>query len=373
MKIVILLSRIDQTGMTTNTLDLVKGLKKLDHDVYVITGGVSDKKNKRLEQILTQFYNCNAKLKFFSTPKGSKVQRQISSVLSILKILKLILYINPQVIHSQSPYMSFIPWMLRKKFTSTLHVNDLVKSFRYKKATHLIAISKETKEYAMNLFDYKEENITIVNHGVSKKYIGNMSEPEKLKFKNDLNIPFDKLIIGFVGSIEKRKGHDLLLNAINMLDNELRKQIHLVFLGSSKDGKTRKWLDEQIELSDTNEMVSTFEYQDPINFYDIYDIFILPSRLEGFPLVVIEAMLSGCCVIRSNTQGAYDQIDHGINGLLFKNNNSQELSKHIETLLKDPEKRLNLAKNGQKKALEKFTIEEMTKGTLEVYKKVLIY
>ena len=166
--------------------------------------------------------------------------------------------------------MSFLPWLIRKKFTSTLHVNDLVKKFNYKKATHLIAISIETKQYAKDLFGYKEENISIVHHGVSETYGVQLTNNEKTLVKEKNNIPIDKIIIGFVGSIEKRKGHDLLLKATSNLPKSIQDKIHLVFVGSSKYNTTKPWLLSLIQETGTSKIVSLFDYQDPKQFYAIF-------------------------------------------------------------------------------------------------------
>lgn len=370
MKILILLSRIDQTGVTTNTFDLVSGLINANHDVYLVTGGPIEKNNPRLDRIYADFKQIGTHIIRFNLPNGNKISRGITSILSVSRIMYYILKINPDAIHAQSPYMSFIPWILRRKFVSTLHVNDFVKSFKYKNATHLIAISKETKEYAIELFGYKDTDITIVNHGVSKSFATTMTNDEKTEFKQKNNIPLNKILIGFVGSIELRKGHDLLLKAVESLDKAIKNKIHVIFLGSSKDNQTRPWLDNLIETTNTGNLVTCFDYQNPIPFYNIYDVFVLPSRLEGFPLVIIEAMMSECCVIRSNVQGAYDQINHGEDGFIFENNNYKQLAELLETVIENEPLRLQIAKKGKEKALKKFTIEEMTNGTLSVYEKI---
>jgi glycosyltransferase involved in cell wall biosynthesis len=371
MKIVILLSRIDQTGVTTHTLDLVSGIVKEEHEVFLITSGPIEKNNPRLESIYDDFKKLGIHIKLFTFPKGNKLRRGFYSIYSLIKALFYVTVIKADIIHAQSPYMSFIPWLLGKKFTSTLHVNDFVKSFKYKNATHLIAISKETKQYAIDLFGYKEKDISIVNHGVSKDFANTMSTLEKSNYKQKYKLPLDKIIIGFVGSIEKRKGHDLLIKAVQNLAPEIQNKMHLVFLGSSKHSDTKQWLDNLIESSTILHLISRFDYQDPKPFYGIYDVFVLPSRLEGFPLVVIEAMMSECCVIRSNVQGAYDQINHGIDGYLFTNERDDELTILLEELIIDNDKRLKVANLGKQKALNKFTIEEMTSGTLKVYEKLI--
>ncbi len=367
-----LLSRIDQTGLTTHTLDLTRGLIMGGHEVFVIVGvGGSVENNKGLIELRKRFLQSGAKIIDFKIPKGNVLTKGIKSVLGVVFIQCQLLKINPDIIHVQAPYMSFIPWLLGKKFISTLHVNALVRAFKYKNATHLIAISEETKKYAIDLFGYDESNITKVVHGISKEFSETMSLKDKIKFKESNNIPIDKVVIGMVASIEKRKGHDILLNVIKMLDPDIKKSIHIVLVGSSKYNNTNQWLEDIIDTTETKNLVSRFEYQNPKSFYDIMDIFVFPSSLEGLGLVNLEAMMSKCCLVRSNCEGAYDTTKHGEDGFIFDVNRKSELLEIVEKLIKNPELRNRIATNGQKQALKNFSIESMTKNTIEVYKKIL--
>lgn len=363
MKILIILSHLDQTGMTTNTIDLCEGLSLLGHKVTLLVG---KNKNKKINQIhANRLSNINVNTKYFRY--DDSLYSRICAVLQIsFNCLR-----NFDIIHVESPYLTFIPYYLRKKFTSTFHVNDLTPCFYYKNATHLIAISKETKDFAIKHFNFKSENISIVNHGVSLGFATKISSHRALKIKNQHNIPTNKFIIGFVGSIEKRKGHDILLNAISNLPINIRNQIHIVFIGSSKDGKTNEWFSNLINQTNTNNIITRIEYCNCCELYKIFDVFIFPSRLEGFGLVVIEAMLSGCCVIRSNTEGAYEQINHGIDGFIFENEKVTQLSGIIEMLIQSPYKIKEIAQKGQEKALRLFTCERMAKEIVEVYNKII--
>lgn len=87
--------------------------------------------------------------------------------------------------------------------------------------------------------------------------------------------------------------------------------------------------------------------------------------------VVIEAMSSGCCCVRSNVEGAYDQIDDGKTGFLFENENVEQLSSILKFLIENPDRRTEVAKAGREKALKEFTSEVMAKKTIDVYKKVI--
>lgn len=363
MNILIILSHLDQTGMTTNTIDLCEGLCIQGHNVTLLVG---KQKNKKFNQIhIDRLSNINVKTKYFRY--GDSLY---SRIITVLKISYYCLK-NYEIIHVESPYLTFIPYYLRKKFTSTFHVNDLMPCFYYRNATHLIAISNETRDYAIKYFNFNERDITIVNHGVSLRYASLITHDGIINLKKLYNIPTDKIIIGFVGSIEKRKGHDILLNAISKLQNDIKNQIHIVFIGSSKDGKTNNWFANLIKQTDTSKYITCIEYCDCCELYKTFDIFAFPSRLEGFGLVVIEAMLSGCCIIRSDTEGANEQINHGVDGYIFKNESVEQLSNILTMLIQSPYKIREIAQKGQEKALRLFTCERMAKDTIKVYNKII--
>ena len=91
----------------------------------------------------------------------------------------------------------------------------------------MIAISRETKRLCKKeFFGYNDKDIT--NRKIMEylhlfaTFI--ISGAEKMKRKLKRNLPVDKLIIGLVGSIEKRKGHDVLLNAIALLQKNFWQQ-----------------------------------------------------------------------------------------------------------------------------------------------------
>lgn len=358
------LSHCFRSGVTTNTLDLSSALIQLGHQVDLLVGQNQDDADEA--KLINDFKRCGVRV--FTTKFGCSTFARLRQTLVFAMHMLTKRY---DVIHIQSPYCSFIPWLLHKKFTSTLHVNDLTRCFYYKKATHLIAISKETKTYAQKLYGYADKDVTIINHGVSIKYAHDLSEGAKREAKLRLGIPEDKLIIGMVCSVSKRKGHDLLLNAARALPEALRRNIHFVFVGSPDSEAANSWIEEQIQESGWSSHVSRFPFQDPEIFYKLFDIFVLPSRLEGFPLVIPEAMLSGCCCIRSNTEGASEQIEHGVDGLIFENENIHQLADELQSLIEDETLRHRLAQAGREKALKKFTNMEMAKQTLVVYNKVI--
>lgn len=364
-----LLSRLDQTGMTTHTMELAEALVRKGHNVTILTGWNKIPDTVALS-LMDRLNNTGAKIKtFFAPDKSSKLKRALSAISLLINVLMC----KGGVIHVQSPYLSWAPWLLGRKFISTLHVADLVRCVYYKNATHLIAISNETKEYAKNVFCYKESEISIINHGVSADFATLLTPTQIVESRQHLELPVNKLLLTIVGSIEPRKGHDILLKAVTLLPCECRNRIHIVFLGSDKSSNkaNTKWLNKIIEETQTRDIVSHFEYQSSKLFYKISDVFILPSWVEGFPLVTIEAMLSGNLCIRTDAEGAYEQIKNGVTGYIFPKGDVGRLAQILKGIILDDKLRTSIAVHGRDYALSHFTSDIMAEHTLSVYKSTI--
>lgn len=372
MRILLLLSRIEQTGVTTHTLDLAEGLISKGHEVCLITGGIVRKESNRVRDFYSSFEELGVTIKEFKTPNGNLIVRSYQTIISIINILNWIYGFKPNVIHSQSPYMTFIPWLMGKKYTTTLHQVNLIPNIKFKNPTHLIAISKESYDFSKRVFKIKDRDISIIHHGVSERYASPIPKEEQNKLKSKYGIAEKKVVLGFVGSISLRKGSDILVKALKNVNKQTSENIHFIFLGGNSYTKEYKWLKELITDADISNFVTMVPFEDPKPFYDIFDIFVLPSRMESFPLATLEAMMSNCCVVRSNTEGAYEQIEDGVNGLLFSNENDIELTKCLEKVINNKKLREQLSANAKKKALQEFTIPVMTNKTLGIYNKIFM-
>ncbi len=96
------------------------------------------------------------------------------------------------------------------------------------------------------------------------------------------------------------------------------------------------------------------------NIYEYYkamDIFLLPSRSEGFSLALLEAAASGLPIIASNIPGNDEFIEHKKNGFLFNISKPDELAQHILTLADDRKLALEYGSFAEKNFIKEFTLE----------------
>ena len=153
----------------------------------------------------------------------------------------------------------------------------------------------------------------------------------------------------FVGKLIKRKGANLLLEALKILKYNYRLNNNCNFLIVG-DGFMRNQLKKFVKDSELkNIKFYPFKNQNELKkIYRSADVFIMSSTREPWGLTVNEAMAAGNAVISSDNVGSsYDLIKNGKNGFIFKNGNAQDLANKIVKIVKN------------KKKLEKFKLESI--------------
>jgi len=180
--------------------------------------------------------------------------------------------------------------------------------------------------------------------------------------KNDRRLGYNLLVAKklkktvefcFVGALNKHKGVDKILKAINELN--FKNNITLHFVG---DGSDRFEFEKTAKYINTTIIFHGFLEKDAISsIYSKCDFIILPSKSEGFPKVIGEAMNYGCIPIVSDVSCISQYIQNGVNGFLIKPITSKEIIKKIQLAIKlNGNEKEKIKKNNYELA-EKFTYE----------------
>lgn len=154
--------------------------------------------------------------------------------------------------------------------------------------------------------------------------------------------------IGFIGHFEKRKNIELLIRVFEDL-HEQDPETSLLLCGAI-DEKGRQYVEN---LTDLRPPVVTILPQTPdvAKFYNNIDILVLPSWRETMPLVVLEAMQAGVCVLQTNRSGMSELIEDGKESIFFSPDDAETLLMQLTQCL-DAAYRQQIAKAGQEKALQ---------------------
>ena len=210
-------------------------------------------------------------------------------------------------------------------------------------------IAKETKVTVNGKWEKQRKHIYSFENPCFSK-----NELNKANFIKKTKIYSEKVKICFVGTLEKGKGAHLLLDALEMSkQNHMIQKVYIVGDGIDK-GKIKSSSKKLVGFD--VKVTGSLSREKLDQIYSKCHILILPSKSEGFPKVIAEAMSFGCVPIVTNV-GSIGQYINETNGVLLKNRSSYELEKAINFLLSDRALIRDLAQNSNKVA-QKFSFEQ---------------
>lgn len=183
---------------------------------------------------------------------------------------------------------------------------------------------------------------------------------DKSVAKNQFGIESDKFVIGYLGSINKRKGIDLLVDAYLKLVDE-HSNIELMIVGSVSDGHEIYW-EEQLRKLKGHSFTHT-PFTDKVSeAYSAMDAFVLPSKSEGLPRVLIEALAHEIPVVSTRVGGIKEIVINDNYGIVLKNNNDViELTNSIEKLMVNTDYYKKIVMNGSNYVISQFSMKEFAK------------
>jgi len=154
-----------------------------------------------------------------------------------------------------------------------------------------------------------------------------------------------------VGNLEKRKG---VLDAVRALDGSgLRKAVLTVVGGDDLEpdyARRVRRLVKRLGLDGRVLLRGRLDDRELRAAYDDADVFLLPSRWEGYGMAIAEAMAAGLPVVSTTAGAIPDLVTHGESGLLAEPGDWETAGSHLRRLFTDPDLRLKLAGNALKKA-----------------------
>jgi len=281
---------------------------------------------------------------------------------------------KPDVIHAGHIWIiSSIACKYNIPTVVTSHGTDIIgieKGDRYRKqaefviekAKKIIAVSSENKNLIIK--NYPNSKPEIIYAGYDPK-IFNIKEYNKEEILNKYNITYSgQKIILFAGRLSYLKGVDILLKASKQYEKE---DIITIIAGNGDLRKSLKDLAKQLDVKNVY-FVGHKSQKKLKELYNIADIFVMPSRMEAFGLVAIEAIACGTPVICSNSGGMKEYINSKV-GKIVENENVEELAKAIKTTLKKLDKynKEELANYAE----TNFSQEKSLKRLLEIYNEMI--
>lgn len=184
-----------------------------------------------------------------------------------------------------------------------------------------------------------------------------------------LGVAPDELLVLAIGTLEERKGHRFLLDALTSLPAATAPKWRLA-VACGRGGPEREGLEAMAQARGVSDRLQLLTYRNDIpDLLAAADVFSMPSLWEGLPLALLEAMVARKPIVASRTSGIPEAIVNGETGLLTEPGDVPGLTEALGRLLDDAKLRDQLAGAAQAVALQSFTISAMVNAYEAVYAK----
>ncbi|WP_418511283.1 glycosyltransferase family 4 protein [Corallibacter sp.] len=217
-----------------------------------------------------------------------------------------------------------------------------VRRFIYPLSNKLVVQTHDIKVYFESFL--KPEKITIIRNPLA---------PELLK-KRDSSVKKEKIILN-VGRLTNQKNQEALIKAFHKIQP---KDWKLQLIGSGKNEKKYKALITELNLQNSVTLLGNIN-----NVFDHYNkasIFAFPSRYEGFPNALTEAMAFGLpCISADCPSGPSELIENNVNGFLIPVDDDNALEDILKLLIENPEKRFDIGEKARK-STSSFEVDYIT-------------
>ncbi len=185
------------------------------------------------------------------------------------------------------------------------------------------------------------------------------------------NIENERPTLTFIGRLSEQKGLDVLLKAWEISGLNSKPDFDLIIAGK---GELGEWLEKQvmnISFSKHIHVLGVVSEEEKQWLFENSTGMVIPSKFEGLPTVLLEAMHNKLPVIMSNVNGLGELVDDAKSGLSFNSGSDIELSKTMNALISSPKKQLNEWGDAGKIAAEKYLWENVTEEIIKLYNRIL--
>lgn len=335
-KVIRIIARLNVGGPAKHVAWLTEGLREAGYNTLLVAGRVPEG-----EEDMSYFASDLGVFPIFIPEMSREISWQ--DAVTVWKLFRLFVSERPDIVHTHTAkagtvgrsagflYRWLTPGTLvgkprQCKFVHTYH-GHVFHSYYSRRRTklflmierllaklvtdRLIVVSKQQRTEIGEQFRVgRNEQFRVVPLGLDLGVFAEHAE-RRAKFRHELCVPDDALLIGIVGRLTEIKNHQMFLNVVARLkaiDPACRRQgaVRFIVIG---DGALRESLElQQYELGLEKDVIFVGSRKDPEYFYPALDIVALTSRNEGTPLTLIEAMANARPVVATSVGGVVDLL-----------------------------------------------------------------
>ena len=267
----------------------------------------------------------------------------IMAILSfIIRFLAKYAWVRPDYIFcghlNFAPLCAFVHSLFGTPYSIALHSLEIIyptSKMKYRaveKAQMIITISDYAKKLILDKFPGCEAKLFMHTNTVDgTRYLIKAKNPtliEKYNLKNrSVILTLSRL------STSEEKGQDRVLKALPAVIREFP-DLHYLIVGAGEDARVTEILKNSPELLRNVTLVGTIPEEEKADYYNLADVFVLPSKFEGFGIVFVEALACGVPVIATDAYGSREVLRNGELGVLINPDDVNAIAQSLITALK---------------------------------------
>ncbi|CAM5191780.1 Glycosyltransferase involved in cell wall bisynthesis OS=Ureibacillus acetophenoni OX=614649 GN=SAMN05877842_104128 PE=4 SV=1 [Ureibacillus acetophenoni] len=229
-----------------------------------------------------------------------------------------------------------------------------------KESSYVIAVGPVLAEQIEHDYQIPKEKILICSMGVNREVF---KPGNQYAIRNELGLEQDAFVYLFVGNVIKQKGVEELLLAYKQVKQQSDRSTKLVIVGSRRDENFINSIKPIVE--DSVHFVDPVQQGELVKYFQASNVFVLPSHIEGFGLVALEAIAAGTPVIASRVGGLISLLDDGA-GHLVEVQNVEALASEMLLALSTP-KNQYYNEEAANRVLHIHDANEITKRVIKLY------
>lgn len=236
----------------------------------------------------------------------------------------------------------------------------------FARVNQVIAVSREDQNFMENRYGLR--NVTYLTNGIDLADVS-ITDIKRDELRKSLKLPADHFLFVTVARFNFQKAYDFLIKTLYRLKDFLNnRRVKFILVGGGAELNAIKIMAEKLGVS--SHIVFAGERSDARLYMQAADIFLLPSRWEGLPIVILECGLLNVPVIASDTYGNREILKAN-NGVLFRNLDSRALAEVIKNATQRKYPLEEMSKNLNCEVKQHYDIKTMLSGLERIYHSVI--
>ncbi|MFQ6100771.1 MAG: glycosyltransferase family 4 protein [Anaerolineae bacterium] len=276
-------------------------------------------------------------------------------------------FVGPAALWARRRYRLPVPVVAHHHHVDRNWLNPVIER-RVIEACDLVTTdSRFSREQLARELQVSTDHVAVIYAGVDREL---EPQPKDERLVTKLGLQGYKVLL-FLGGLKHRKNVGLLLDVFRDIVTEMGDGVRLIIAGSGSEEKELRRQAGELGIADKVIFAGYVPEADKARFYNLADVYVHPSSLEGFGMTVGEAMSCGKPVVATAVGSLPEVIVDGETGFLVPPGDRHRFAERIVTLLRDEPLALRFGEAGRRRVESLFRWETVARRLEELYQQVL--